>query len=187
MARPNLTGVKLRHQSELKYIIGRVDPAYGVPDQNVPMAWDQHRLLYRPFSSILAADLAEAITNFRGFSDGYVQPYPDEQGLYVKIVQEGIVEVLLDAATAIHTEMLLTPTAGTVVSNDTFADTTTAADSILKVVKTCSCPDPFPQPCPPDAGAATLIAADETGSPSDLAVYSNRRTAWAYFNVSYIS
>lgn len=182
MARPNLTSVKLRYQDG-DYIIGRVDPAYGVPDQHVPMAWDADKLMYRPFSSVLAAGLADALANFAGFSDGYVQPQPNEEGVYVKIATKGTVEVLLDTATAIHTEMWLTPTAGTVVSNDTFAEATVADSGILKVMKTCNCPEPFLNPCPPDFGAATLFAADETGSPSDAATYANRRTAWAHFEV----
>jgi hypothetical protein len=176
--------VKLRHQEELRYIVGRVDPAYGVPDQNVPMAWDVNTLMYRPFSSILAADLADAITNFRGFSDGYVQPQADETAVYVKIVQAGIIEVLLDTPTAITTESWLTPTAGTAVSNDTFALAATDEVGLLKVMKVCACSEPFLNPCPPDAGAATLIASGETGSPSTLAVYGNRRTAWAYFDIN---
>lgn len=187
MARPNLTSVKIRYKDPLRWIIGRVDPAYGVPEQNVPMAWDPNRLMYRPFSSILAADIADAIANFAGWSDGFLQPRANEEACYVTIVTEGIVEVLLDTATAIHTEMLLTPTAGTVVSNDTFADTAVGADSIMKVIKTCNCTDCRLEPCPPDVAAATLIATDETGSPSDLAVYPDRRTAWAYFNVAYTS
>jgi hypothetical protein len=187
MARPNLTSVKIRYKDPLRWIIGRVDPAYGVPEQNVPMAWDVNRLMYRPFSSILAADLADAVANFAGWSDGFVQPQPNEEAVYVTIVTEGIVEVLLDTATAIHTQTLLAPTAGTVLSNDTFADTAVAAEAIMKVIKTCNCSEPFMNPCPPDVAAATLIAAAETGSPSDLAVYGDRRTAWAYFNVAYTS
>lgn len=184
MARPTLTGVKLRHQDPIRYIIGRVDPAYGVPDQHVPMAWDANTSMYRPFSSILAAGIADAVANFRGFSDGFVQPQRDEEAAYVKIVQSGVVEVLLDAATDIHTETWLTATAGTVVSDDTFTEAADEDVGLLKVMKTCICPESAVQPCPPAVGAATVIAGDETGSPSEAATYPDRRTAWAYFDVN---
>lgn len=184
MARPTLTGVKLRYQDPIRYIVGRVDPAYGVPDQHVPMAWDANTSMYRPFSSILAAGIADAVANFRGFSDGYVQPQRNEEVVFVKIVQSGVVEVLLDVAADVHTETWLTATAGTVVSDDTFTEAADEDIGILKVMKTCSCPEPMLQPCPPAFGAATLIAGDETGSASEAAVYSDRRTAWAYFDVN---
>jgi hypothetical protein len=189
MARPTLTSVKIRYKDPLRWIIGRVDPAWGVPDQNVPMVWDVNTLMYRPFNSILAADLADAVANFAGWSDGFVQPRANEEACFVTIVTEGIVEVLLDQATAITTETLLAPTVGTVISNDTFAATATPAEAIMKVIKTCSCGDCRLEPCPPDAAEPTAIGTggSPTGSPSELAVYPDRRTAWAYFNVAYTS
>lgn len=181
MALPvNLTGVKIRHRFDSYETIGFCDPAYGIPDQNVPLIWDATAKVYRPFSSLTT--VAAAYGAFAGFSDDYVEPQADDLPRKIHVVRSGIVEVQLNTPAAVTTETLLTPVAvSSVVSNTLFAVSATANQCILKVVKVCGCPTWDKDSCPPAAAAANNT------SPTSAVTYPTVRTVWAYYNVGYTS
>lgn len=158
---PNLTNQKLRRTGGDCYMRQyQIDPYWGIPAGQPPLALDTTTGLVRPFSSFNT--LATAVDNFVGFAWDYFVPGEKHS---VWVITQGWFEMKLATPQEViagdkFKSVLITATPN-YVSDDTVEPASGPSDTlaIFTAVKSCIC-NPFfdPVSCPGDVPVASDLS-----------------------------
>jgi hypothetical protein len=163
-AAPNLTNVKLRRKAggvQMRQF--QVDPYWGIPPGQPPLALDPTTGLVRPFSSY--GTLATACANFIGFASDTFVP-GENHSVWVEL--QGWVEMKLETASGIIAGTLYKPVLVDAATDYVSDDTVEEADSdedplgLFRAVQSCLCQPYFdPASCPGSVPVASDVSPTE--------------------------